>query len=61
MSLKNLRKSITQVDLTQKKLQITTMQMKRTSYLSELEFTYVFGLRCKLLPMGMGSNFFILI
>ena len=35
--------------------------MKRTSYLSELEFTYVFGLRCKGLQMGMGSNFFILI
>ena len=35
--------------------------MKRTSYLSEMEFNYVFGLRCKALPMGMGSNFFILL
>ena len=36
------------------------MQMKRTSYLSELEFNYVFALRCKGMQCGIGSNFFIL-
>ena len=31
--------------------------MRRTSYLSELEFFYVFALRCKGLQCGIGSNF----
>ena len=35
--------------------------MKRTSYLAELEFNYVYALRCKSMQCGIGSNFFLLI
>ena len=34
--------------------------MRRTSFLSELEFYYVYALRCRPMQCGVGSNFFIL-
>ena len=34
--------------------------MRRTSYLAELEFMYVYALRCKAMPCGIASPFFIL-
>ena len=59
-SLRNLRKNISQIDMTQKKLQITATQMKRTSYLSELELNYIYALHARGFNVGAGSNFFIL-
>lgn len=47
--------------MTNKRDQQVLQAMKRTSYLSELEFLYVFALRCKGLPCGIGSTFFNLI
>ena len=34
--------------------------MKRTSFLAELEFYYVYSLRCKAMQCSIGSPFFIL-
>ncbi len=31
--------------------------MKRTSYLAELEFNYIFALKWKNMPTGIGSGF----
>lgn len=59
-SLKNLRKATAQVDLTQKRIAIIAQEMKRTSYLAELEFNYVFALRCKSMQCGVGSGFNLL-
>ena len=59
-SCRNIRKQTANVDLTQKRLQMIATQMKRTSYLAELEFSYVFALRCKAMQCGIGSNFYIL-
>ena len=36
------------------------MQMRRTSYLAELESLYVYALRCKNMPCGANSPFFCL-
>lgn len=36
-------------------------QMKRTSYLAELEFLYIFALRCPEMRCGIGSLIFIAI
>ena len=40
---------------------MSATQMKRTSYLAEMEFKYIFALRCKGMQCGIGSNFFILV
>jgi len=59
-SLKNLRKITQNVDVTQKRLQMVAHQMRRTSYLAELESLYVYALRCKNMPCGAASPFFSL-
>ena len=60
MALRGMRKLAAQVDVTQKRLALISQQMKRTSYLAELEFLYVYALRCRIQPVGAGSNFFLL-
>ena len=60
-SIKNLRKAPPQVDVTNKRDNLALQQMRRASYLSELDFYYVFALRCKGLQTGVGSNFFSLL
>lgn len=60
-SLRNVRKNIQQIDTSQKKLILVASQMKRTSYLSELELKYCYLLRCKAMPAGVGSPFYILL
>ena len=54
-SLKNLRKNISQIDTSQKKLLITSNQMRRTSFLSELELNYIYALHAKGFNVGAGS------
>ena len=46
--------------MTQKKLAITATQMKRTSYLSELELNYIYALHSRGYQVGAGTNFFVL-
>ena len=59
-SLKNLRKNISQIDTSQKKLLITSNQMRRTSFLAELELNYIYALHSKGFNVGAGSQFFLL-
>ena len=61
ISIKNMRKPPPQIDVTNKRDNMVMQQMRRTSYLSEIEFLYVFALRCKGLQCGIGSNFFTLL
>ena len=39
---------------------MTATQMKRTSYLSELELNYIYALHSRGYHVGAGSNFFVL-
>lgn len=55
-SLRNLR-DFENVDLTPKRLTLIAQQMERTSCLAELEFLYVYALRCKHMQCGVGSVF----
>ena len=48
MSIRGLRKAAAQVDVSQKRNALIAQQMRRTSYLAELEFIYVYALRCKI-------------
>ena len=60
-SIRNLRKITANIDVTQKRLNLIATMMKRTSYLSELEFNYIYALRCKPMQCGIGSNFYLLL
>lgn len=55
-----MRKITSNIDVTQKRLQLVAHQMRRTSYLAELESLYVYALRCKNMPCGANSPFFSL-
>ena len=56
-SIKNLRKNTVQIDLNQKRLQMIAIQMRRTSFLAELELRYVYALNCKGYQVGEGTTF----
>lgn len=60
-SIRNMRKPPPQFDVTNKREALAMQAIKRTSYLSELEFNYVFALRCNGYPCGVGSNFFTIL
>ena len=56
-SIKNLRKNTVQIDYNQKRLQIIAAQMRRTSYLAELEMRYVIALNYPDYSVGAGTCF----
>ena len=56
-SIRNLRKNI-HIDANNKRLQAIAAHMKRTSYLSELEFFYTYALHAKTFTISEGTPFF---
>ena len=59
-SLRNLRKNVTQVDISQRKLQENATDMRRQSYLGELDVLYCYALKCKAYPVGDGQSYLLL-
>lgn len=59
-SIKNLRRNTSQIDATQKRLQVTAQRMRRQSYLAELELRYQIALVMPGYPVGAGSSFLLL-
>jgi len=57
LSLRSLRKTVQSVDLSQRKLQENATDMRRQSYLGELEVLYCYALRCRSYPVGDGTTF----
>lgn len=60
-SIKNMRKVPQNLDMQQKRVQVVTQQMRRTSYMAELEALYVYALNCKNMSCGTSSPFMLLI
>ena len=56
-SIKNLRKNVV-ADTSSRKMMELACKIKRTSYLSELEFKFCIALNCKGYPTQEGSPLF---
>lgn len=55
-SIRNLRINTNQIDVSQRRLALLSIQMKRASYLAEMEFRYVYALKCPSQPVGEGTS-----
>ena len=56
-SIRNLRINTNQIDVSQRRLALLSIQIKRASYLAEMEFRYVYALKCPGQQVGEGTSY----